>query len=330
MELFQLRYFLAACKSRNFSQAAALSFTSRQNLTHSIRALEKEFGVEFFRIVGNTPVLTVDGERAAEIASRVIESADELKSAFDCKIYKNTLPTLKVSCCLNMRYASDNVIKSLDGISDMRLLLDEQSSETCLHHVLDKTCDVALVYSMETNLENCTSLILGSAPLRILAAKESDLAKNSPVALHDLGNYDVLLLPDAQFMYSRFLKAFTRCGLDLDNIRSIADYSHMMKTIRSGHSVAVTSTFYPKKIPQDMVSLELSDVSLSWNLLLLYLRTTKKQELIKNLVNHILTHTVYQSQARIKLSIEICTSVQMTAFSLYIFPLHIIFAGANN
>ena len=146
---------------------------------------------------------------------------------------------------------------------------------------------------METNLENCTSLILGSAPLRILAAKESDLAKNSPVALHDLGNYDVLLLPDAQFMYSRFLKAFTRCGLDLDNIRSIADYSHMMKTIRSGHSVAVTSTFYPKKIPQDMVSLELSDVSLSWNLLLLYLRTTKKQELIKNLVNHILTHTVY-------------------------------------
>ena len=293
MELFQLRYFLAACKSRNFSQAAALSFTSRQNLTHSIRTLEKELGAEFFRIVGNTPVLTVDGEHAAEIAARIIEGADELKSAFDCKIDKAALPTLKVSCCLNMRYASDNVIKSLDSISDMRLLLDEQSSETCLHHVLDKTCDTALVYSMETNFENCTSLILGSAPLRILAAKESELAKNSSVALRELGDYDILLLPDAQFMYSRFLKAFTRCGLDLDNIRSIADYSHMMETIRTGHSVAVTSTFYPKEVPQDMVSLELSDISLSWNLLSLYLRTTEKQELIKNLVSHILTHAAY-------------------------------------
>lgn len=293
MELFQLRYFLAACKSKNFSQAAALSFTSRQNLTHSIRALEKELGVVFFQIVGNAPVLTVDGERAAKIATQVIESADEMKATFSQNADKAVLPVLKVSCCLNMRYGSDNVIKSLDSITDMRVLLNEQTSEACLQHVLNETCDAALTYSMETDFDNCTSLVLGSAPLRILAAKNSSLSENSSVALHELGDYEVLLLPDAQFMYNRFLKAFKRCGLNLENIRIVADYTHMINTVAAGRSVAVTSTFYPEEIPPNMVSLELSDISLSWNLLLLYLRTTEKQELIKNLINHIITHAVY-------------------------------------
>jgi len=48
MEIYQIRYFLAICKTRNFTRAAEASFVSQPSLTQAIKKLEHELGGELF------------------------------------------------------------------------------------------------------------------------------------------------------------------------------------------------------------------------------------------------------------------------------------------
>ena len=48
MEMHQIRYFLAVCDKRNFTQAAQSTFVSQPSLTQAIKKLEDELGGELF------------------------------------------------------------------------------------------------------------------------------------------------------------------------------------------------------------------------------------------------------------------------------------------
>lgn len=48
MEMHQIRYFLAICEKRNFTQAAQSVYVSQPSLTHAIKKLEDELGGELF------------------------------------------------------------------------------------------------------------------------------------------------------------------------------------------------------------------------------------------------------------------------------------------
>ena len=289
MELFQLRYFLEASRAKSFSQAAKRCFTSRQNLTHSVRSLERELGVQLFHIVKNVPVLTVEGQRAVGFASDVLAAADRMEAAFEKQVDPSQLPTLKLACGLNMRYASDGVLDALSCVSGMRLLVDELTFATCCHRVIDGHSDAALVYSMEQGEEGCESLVLGSSPLRVLASGDCALAHAVNPSLCDLAGYDVLLMPEPKHMYKRFLDAYNGCGLDSDRIRSMADYNHMLETVERGGAIAIVSGHFPQYIPDNMVAIDLSDMQLTWNLLLLYRKGTEQIDLIRKLVDHLVS-----------------------------------------
>lgn len=67
MEVQQLRHLQAAANSTSYAQAAKKCFTSRQNIAHSIKALESELGVVLFFRKGNTMELTPDGKQVASL-----------------------------------------------------------------------------------------------------------------------------------------------------------------------------------------------------------------------------------------------------------------------
>ena len=61
MEIQQLRHLQAAANSQSYAQAAKKCFTSRQNIAHSVKALEGEVGTPLFERKGNRMVLTEEG-----------------------------------------------------------------------------------------------------------------------------------------------------------------------------------------------------------------------------------------------------------------------------
>lgn len=62
MEAQQLEFVLAAMKADSFAQAARKCYTSRQNISHAVKATEREFGVVLFKRENKKLVLTEDGK----------------------------------------------------------------------------------------------------------------------------------------------------------------------------------------------------------------------------------------------------------------------------
>jgi LysR family cyn operon transcriptional activator len=76
MELRHLRYFLAAAQAQNFTLAADRLHITQPTLSHQIKQLEDELGVQLFVRIGRTVHLTVAGELFRTYASRALHEVE--------------------------------------------------------------------------------------------------------------------------------------------------------------------------------------------------------------------------------------------------------------
>ncbi|WP_309714603.1 LysR substrate-binding domain-containing protein [Armatimonas sp.] len=79
MELFQLRYFVAAARRLNFTQAAVQCHIAQPSLSAQIAALEKELGTSLFHRQGRSVRLTDAGEALLGYAERLIALEEEAR-----------------------------------------------------------------------------------------------------------------------------------------------------------------------------------------------------------------------------------------------------------
>jgi DNA-binding transcriptional LysR family regulator len=80
MELHQLRYALAVADHGTFTAAAAACYVAQPSLSHAIRALERELGVELFHRVGRRTTLTSAGRALLPPARDVFRALDALRA----------------------------------------------------------------------------------------------------------------------------------------------------------------------------------------------------------------------------------------------------------
>ena len=83
MELRHLRYFIAVAEELNFSRAATKLGMSQPPLSHQVRQLERELGVELFWRSARGVQLTEHGEVLWLAARRLAQDADRLKALAD-------------------------------------------------------------------------------------------------------------------------------------------------------------------------------------------------------------------------------------------------------
>lgn len=76
MELRQLRYFVKAAETLNFSEAAKAMYVTQSTLSQQIRQLEAELGIALFERNSHSVMLTEAGEHLLYQASDAITAAD--------------------------------------------------------------------------------------------------------------------------------------------------------------------------------------------------------------------------------------------------------------
>ena len=83
MDITQLRYFISAAHSQNFSEAARRHFITQPALSHQINALENELGVRLFVRSAKQVRLTSAGElflpAAVDMVERMADSVTQLR-----------------------------------------------------------------------------------------------------------------------------------------------------------------------------------------------------------------------------------------------------------
>ena len=103
MELHQLRYVLAVVDSGTFTAAARACFVAQPSLSHAVRTLESELGVDLFHRVGRRVTLSAAGEAFVPGAREVLRTIDTLRADVDAvtgvmagRLDLVSLPTLAV------------------------------------------------------------------------------------------------------------------------------------------------------------------------------------------------------------------------------------------
>jgi DNA-binding transcriptional LysR family regulator len=78
MDLRQLEYAVAIADHGGFTKAALAMHVAQPSLSHGVRTLEAELGVELFTRLGRTVQLTSAGERVVDAARRVLRDVADL------------------------------------------------------------------------------------------------------------------------------------------------------------------------------------------------------------------------------------------------------------
>ncbi|MEO5723416.1 MAG: LysR substrate-binding domain-containing protein [Ilumatobacteraceae bacterium] len=81
MDLRQLEYVTAVATYGGFTKAAAALRVSQPSLSHGVRTLERELGVELFERLGRGVAITAAGEAVIDGARQVLRDAADLQAA---------------------------------------------------------------------------------------------------------------------------------------------------------------------------------------------------------------------------------------------------------
>jgi DNA-binding transcriptional LysR family regulator len=100
MELHQIRYFLAACETLNFTRAAEKLDVSVPSLTRAIHALEEELGGQLFRRERHLTHLTDLGRLMQQHLATAHEATEAARK--DAALYANADTTLKLGVVATM------------------------------------------------------------------------------------------------------------------------------------------------------------------------------------------------------------------------------------
>lgn len=254
MEIQQLEYFVAVCDEGSFTAAAKACFTSRQNLTRSVKRLESEMGAQLFSRKGGKATPTYAGKQALPHARTIVYESRFLQGAFSQSGADAPLRVVlatNTSTFLPRGFYSNALF---DGVEASEHLPSE-----CHARVLASEADVAIVMSARKKFDGCSCVVLHEEPIYLLVGEQSPLSKKRRVTLSDLVGYEVCVLPDKDFVYGGLIDAYRELGIGEQALRTIGNIGLVKSALRSRGAVAIVPADFDPSGLAGITSVPLAD-----------------------------------------------------------------------
>ncbi|MCB7084418.1 LysR family transcriptional regulator [Gordonibacter urolithinfaciens] len=268
MEIHQLRHMLAAAEHTSYAQAAKSCFTSRQNIAHSIKALESELGIVLFERRGNEMLLTPAGRQLASEAGEIVARVDGLHVAFANSDASDEVLNLAVSTNLfaGIPPSTDEFIAQHAD----RLRIAEASCADCYRFVCSGKADVAVIMCMERKFPECDVLEIGESASFALMSSSSPLARKEGLAAADLKDQKLLLMSEPAFQYEPLFAQLDALGFDRANVSVIPSTSSMIHVVKRRGGTGIVSDKFSVAPPEGFCAIPLSDSRLNWRFYILF------------------------------------------------------------
>ena len=185
MEIQQLRYFVKACQTKNFSIAAEKCFISSQGLTMSITRLEKELGVQLFLRTRRGIEMTPEAEQLYSKALDVIAAVDDCASLFSKRSSNEILVQVMFSLGTIEEFALPCINSFGEKYPGMKLEVIEACDLPCENAVFLEEVELAVVVGpVDTTKFDAIRLI--SLNYSVVCGNDHPLANSEQVFISDL------------------------------------------------------------------------------------------------------------------------------------------------
>ncbi len=270
MEIQQLRFMQAAARHSSYARAAEACFTSRQNVAHSVKALESELGVELFERKGNGVVLTPAGKIVARRVDGIVSAVDSLRVLF--VNVEDEARTLNLAISNNLFAGIPLGVDEYFVEWGRQLRFVEMDCERCYRSVLSGKVDAAIVSCMERSFQSCSSYEVMDSPAYIITDKSSPLAEKEFVSVSDLRDQRLLLMSEPTFQYEPLFAQLDMLGYDRSCANVIASTGSMVHMVRrhGGGICGIVSAKFADNPPLGTSVVQLSDPQLKWHFYILF------------------------------------------------------------
>lgn len=215
MNLNQIQYVLEVAACGSFTKAAEKLYVTQPAISHQLRALETELGVELFRRDTHSLALTDDGVRFCRYGENVMKAMRELEMAFD--VDSGRTNRLRVGLYMFHEIGSLNKI-IIDFISQYHIMIKTFSVETAdAYRMLEsEDLDFAVVNNWETEIPSSLEYhVLARETATLLMSRKHPFAQREYLTLEDMGQVQLMFDEKNPKMYKHFIHICREKGITL-------------------------------------------------------------------------------------------------------------------
>lgn len=238
MEMHQVRYFLAVCRTLNFTKAAEECNVAQPSLTRAIQKLEEEFGgLLFHRERANTH-LTELGRAMLPHLERTFEAAQSAKQ-LATSYKKGDVAHLRLGISATVPAgAVTNVLGSVrQAVPGFELTLDGGVDAQLLETAVAGDLDLIVVGDDYDVPERVRTWTLHREPLVAVMTKTHKLAAQKSVSITDLDGVEMIQLTNCPIA-ERIRQVCTSAGVTPKFTTRAANCDQIVSLIREGIGIA--------------------------------------------------------------------------------------------
>jgi LysR family cys regulon transcriptional activator len=242
MKLQQLRYVVEITRRGNHLSAAAKALnTSQPGVSRQIQLLEAELGVEIFlrtrnRIIGLTP----SGQQVVDIARRVVEDVDALRSLKEEASAGNRGSLTIGTTHTQARYVLPRVIPAfVKAWPDIQLILKEGDPEEICQMVDAGVADLAIGTETSGSFPHLVKLPCFEITRSVVAKRDHPIFRVKKLTLKDIAAYPIIVYGPRHSGRFKVMDAFEKAGIEPKISLSAIDADICKTYVELGLGIAI-------------------------------------------------------------------------------------------
>lgn len=241
MELRQLKYFVKAAETLNFSEAARLLYVTQSTLSQQIRQLEQELDTMLFDRDSHNVTLTESGERLLPLAKRTLQDAD----ICGCAI-KDLNKMLSGSLNIGITYTfapilTETLIAFMKEHPAVKLNICYKTMEELMEKLTKRELDFVLSFRPSSLHPEIESHILFDNHLAVLMNRNHPLAEKEKLTLEELLPHRIAMPSKGLQSRNTFDNLFPHAHEHLHIVAEINDVNVLLDVVSRTGLVTILS-----------------------------------------------------------------------------------------
>jgi DNA-binding transcriptional LysR family regulator len=259
MEMHQVRYFLAAARTLNFTKAADESNVTQPSLTRAIQKLEEEFGGLLFRRERSLTHLTELGRQMVPHLERTYEAAQAAKMLAK-GIGKADVAPLKLGIAGNMPKTLAALLAEVaDGLPGFQLSLIHLPSALVVEEMLKGEIDAAMLLCPRTLPDRFETITLTPVDYAVAVAADGPMRTVVNPGLQDLQS--VSWIESDADIGSEFREICALAGVEPKFRHGCTSDTDALTLVASGLGCALVPVSTP--LPAGVVHIEIPQLAIT-------------------------------------------------------------------
>lgn len=241
MELRQLRYFLKAAETLNFTDAAKQMYITQSTLSQQIKQLETELNVLLFDRIGKKVFLTEAGNEFLPFAKQTVEDADlAVQRIQDLQGIRTGKLRIGITYSLSFGLAPI-ILRFMKEYPNIKLEVFYNTAQELLQMLKNRDLDFVLSFSMAVMDEQVEETDLYEVPLCAIVHLRHPLAFQKNISLKELKQYSLVLPSRGLSARSALNDLLQTNDLKLDPHLEMNDANILLQLVESSLYVTVLS-----------------------------------------------------------------------------------------